>query len=125
MLPSRLFYDNFLEEMSNFKGMECDIYEKDNKYFIEMNIPGYKKEEIKIDCHKGTLTIKAEKNEAKEEKDETKKYIRKERKYGKIERSFYLNDIDEELISAKYDNGILTIKVPKKAEVQSERIEII
>ena len=45
MLPSRLFSDNFLEEISNFKGMECDIYEKDNKYYIEMDIHRYKKEE--------------------------------------------------------------------------------
>ena len=125
MLPSRLFYDNFLEEMTNIKGMECDIYEKDNNYFIEMDIPGYNKNDIKIECHKGTITIKAEKDESTEEKDETKKYIRKERKYGSIERSFYLNDINEELISAKYDNGILTIKVPKKAEGESTRIEII
>lgn len=125
MLPSRLFYDNFLDEFSSIKGMECDIYEKNNNYIIEMDIPGYKKEEIKLECHKGTITIKAEKNETTEEKDESKKYLRKERKYGKIERSFYLNDIDEELISAKYDNGTLTIKVPKKTEAESRKIEII
>lgn len=124
MLPSRLFNDNFLEEFTNFKGMECDIYEKDNEYHIEMDLPGYKKEEIKIDCHKGTLTIKAEKNEKVEEQDDTKKYIRKERKYGHIERSFYLGDIEEENIKAKYNNGSLEIIIPIKKEVEKKFIEI-
>ena len=124
MLPSRLFNDNFLEEFTSFKGMECDIYEKDNEYHIEMDVPGYKKEEIKIDCHKGTLTIKAEKKELIEEKDETKKYIRKERKYGKIERSFYLGDIEEENIHAKYNNGSLEIIIPIKKEVERKTINI-
>lgn len=123
MLP-RIFYDNLLDEMPTMKGMQCDIYEKDNKYHIEIDIPGYKKEEIKIECHKGTLTIKAEKNEEIEEKDETKKYIKKERKYGKIERSFYLGDIEEENISAKYENGILEIIVPEKKEIERKTIEI-
>ena len=124
MLPSRLFNDNFLEEFTSFKGMECDIYEKDNEYHIEMDIPGYKKEEIKVDCHKGTLTIKAERQEINDEKDEDKKYIRKERKYGKIERSFYLGDIEEESISAKYNNGSLEIIVPIKKEVERKTINI-
>ena len=124
MLPSRLFNEKFLEELTNFKGMECDIYEKNNEYHIELDLPGYKKEEIKIDCHKGTLTIKAEKNLANEEQDESKKYIRKERKYGSIERSFYLGDIEEENIRAKYNNGSLEIIIPVKKEVERKTINI-
>lgn len=124
MLPSRLFYDTFLDEMPSMKGMQCDIYEKDNNYHIEMDVPGYKKDEIKIECHKGTLTITAEKNIENEEKDEDKKYIRQERKYGKIERSFYLGDIEEENIHAKFENGILEIIVPEKKEIERKTIEI-
>lgn len=123
MLP-RIFYDNLLDEIPTMKGMQCDIYEKDNNYHLEMDIPGYKKDEIKIECHKGTLTIKAEKNEESEEKDESKNYIKKERKYGKIERSFYLGDIEEENIKAKYENGILEIIVPEKKETERKTIEI-
>lgn len=123
MLP-RIFYDNFLDEMPSIKGMQCDIYEKDNEYHLEMDIPGYQKDEIKIECHKGTLTVKAEKNEVSEEQDEKKNYIKKERKYGKIERSFYLGDIEEENIHAKYDNGILEIIVPEKKEIEKKTIEI-
>ena len=123
MLP-RIFYDNFLDEMPSIKGMQCDIYEKDNEYHLEMDIPGYQKDEIKIECHKGTLTIKAEKNEVSEEQDEKKNYIKKERKYGKIERSFYLGDIEEENIHAKYENGILEIIVPEKKEIERKTIEI-
>lgn len=123
MLP-RIFYDNLLDEIPTMKGMQCDIYEKDNNYHLEMDIPGYKKDEIKIECHKGTLTIKAEKNEESEEKDESKNYIKKERKYGKIERSFYLGDIEEENIKAKYENGILEIIIPEKKETERKTIEI-
>ena len=123
MLP-RIFYDNFLDEMPSMKGMQCDIYEKDNEYHLEMDIPGYRKDEIKIECHKGTLTVKAEKNEVSEEQDEKKNYIKKERKYGKIERSFYLGDIEEENIHAKYENGILEIIVPEKKEIEKKTIEI-
>ena len=123
MLP-RIFYDNFLDEMPSIKGMQCDIYEKDNEYHLEMDIPGYQKDEIKIECHKGTLTVKAEKNEVSEEQDEKKNYIKKERKYGKIERSFYLGDIEEENIHPKYDNGILEIIVPEKKEIEKKTIEI-
>ena len=89
-----------------------------------MDVPGYKKEEIKIECHKWTLTITAEKNIENEEKDEDKKYIRQERKYGKIERSFYLGDIEEENIHAKFENGILEIIVPEKKEIERKTIEI-
>ena len=122
MLPSRLFYDSFLEDIPSTKGMECDIYEKDNKYHIDMNIPGSQKEEIKVECHKGTITIKAERKE--EIEDKSKKYIRKERKYGKIERSFNLGDIDENDIVATFENGILKIIVPEKKEIERKTIEI-
>ena len=94
MLPSR-FYEDMFNEMEISKGMNCDIYEKDGMYHVEMDIPGYKKDEISIECHKGTLSIKAKK-EFKKEEHEGKKYLRRERRFNTIERSFYLGDIDEE-----------------------------
>ncbi len=121
MLPK--FYEDMFNEMDFAKGMNCDIYEKDGKYHLEMDIPGYKKDEIKIECHKGTITISAKKVFNKEE-HEGKKFIRRERKYNNVERSFYLGDIDEENINAKYNNGTLELIVPTKVEKEKKLISI-
>lgn len=122
MLPSR-FYEDMLDEMDFSKGMNCDIYEKDGMYHVEMDIPGFKKDEIKIECHKGTLTIKAKKVFNKEE-HEGKKYLRHERRFNNVERSFYLGDIDEDKINASFTDGTLKITVPTKAESQKKIITI-
>ena len=102
--------------------MNCDIYEKDNTYHVEMDLPGFKKEEIKVECNKGNLVITAEKSENTEDKDEDKKYLRRERVYGKYSRSFYLGDIKEDAIEAKFDNGTLTISIPKIDENENKRL---
>lgn len=122
MLPSR-FYDDMFDVFTDNKGMNCDIYEKDGIYHVEMDIPGYKKNEINIECHKGTLTIKAKKEFKKEEHD-GKKYLRRERRFNTIERSFYLGDIDEEKIKAEFVDGTLNITAPTKAEVAKKTINI-
>ncbi|MDE5587440.1 MAG: Hsp20/alpha crystallin family protein, partial [Bacilli bacterium] len=111
------FFDNFLTvpEESN---MKCDIYEKDGNYYIEMDIPGFEKKDIKVECNKGYLTITAEKE--KEDASEEKKYIRRERVYGKYKREFYLGDVQMENIDAEFKDGILKIMVPRKEEVNSK-----
>lgn len=103
--------------------MKCDIYEKDDKYYIEMEVPGFNKEDIDISLKEGYLTIKAEKKMSNEEKDENKKYLRKERNYIKTERSFNLGNIDEENIDASFENGVLKIEIPK-VEENKRTIEI-
>ena len=104
--------------------MICDIYEEDGKYFIEVDVPGFKKEDIKIECDKGNLKIVAEKHSNKEEHNK-KKYIHRERKYAQMSRSILLADANEESIQAKLEEGVLTIKVPKKEQVDtSKRIMI-
>jgi len=90
---------------------------------VEMDIPGYKKNEINIECHKGTLVIKAKKDFKKEE-HEGKKYLRHERRFNAMERSFYLGDIDEENIKAEFVDGTLKITVPTKAEEAKRTITI-
>ena len=123
MLPSR-FYEDMLDAFeSNNKENNCDIYEKDGKYHVEMDIPGFKKDEIHVECHKGTLTISAKK-EFKKEEHEGKKFIRRERRYNTMERSFYLGDIDDENIHASYEDGTLKITVPEKAETAKKTISI-
>lgn len=122
MLPRKMFlddmFDSFLE--SDNTKMKCDIYEKDNSYNLEMDVPGFNKQDIKIEYNKGTLTISAEKNEEKDEKED-KKYIRRERFYGKLSRSFYLGDIDEEGIKAEFKDGTLKVIAPKKDENISKK----
>ena len=95
MLPSRIFFDDVFDDIKFDDKMKCDIYEKDNIYNVEVDIPGISKDDIEIEFNKGTLTITAESK--KEEVDNSKKYLHRERKiYGKLQRSFYLGDVDEE-----------------------------
>ncbi len=124
MLPTRFYFDNALDQFFENEGnkMKCDIYEKDNTYHVEMDLPGFKKNEIKIECNKGNLVVTAEKEENDEEKDENKKYLRRERIYGKYSRSFYLGDVNEDGIEAKFDNGTLTISIPKIDENENKKL---
>ena len=123
MLPSRFLYDSMFD-FDRFNEMNCDIYEKDNNYYLEMDIPGFAKEDIKIECHKGTINIIAKKTINNNEDDESKKYIRRERKYGEYKRSFYLGDIDEENIKAEFKNGTLFLTIPQKEETLKKEITI-
>lgn len=100
--------------------MKCDIYEKGGDYHIEMDIPGFTKNEISVETKDGYLTIAAEKKGEKNDEDKEKNYIRRERTYGKYERTFYLGDLDEDNISASFENGMLKLTVPKK-EVQDTK----
>ena len=123
MLPSRL-YDLFDHmNLVDSYDMKCDVYEKNGVYHIEADIPGFKKNEIKINFNKGNITISAEKSE--EETTEDKKYFHRERKYGKVLRSFYIGEVDENKIEAKFDNGTLIITAPKKELAETRKtIEI-
>ena len=126
LIPRKFYlddiFDDFMVPERSTLG-KCDIYEKDNKYHIEMDVPGFKKEDLKINLENNYLTIRAEKKN--EVKDDSKKYIRRERSYSKFERSIYLGDADEEKIDAEYKDGILTIVVPKQDEKKSKKyIEI-
>lgn len=110
-----IFGDSFFNDGGS-KLMKTDIKEKKDKYIIDMDLPGYNKDGIKIEIQDGYLTVHANVN--KEEKDEEKgKFVRKERYVGECSRSFYVGkDITEDEIKAKFENGTLTIEVPKKDE---------
>lgn len=127
MLPSRIFFDNFLDDFEDNKFkkmMRCDIYEKDGNYNIVMDIPGFSKEDINIECDNGIINISCEKNEETNE-DDDKKYIRRERRFEKCERSFNFGDIKEDEISAEYNDGTLTLVIPKAEKVETKKnIEI-
>ena len=124
IMPRKFYLDDIFDEMmlpKKEQHMKCDIYEKDGNYHIEMDVPGFDKKDISIEANDGYLTITAEKNSEDEEKNENKNYIRRERVYGKVERSFYLGDLDQDKIDAEFKNGILNIVVPKKEETSNKK----
>lgn len=96
--------------------MKTDIKENDTGYELEMDLPGFKKDEVKVSLNDGYLTITAAKGlDMDEQEKETGKYIRKERFAGACERSFYVGDeLTEEDIKAKFKHGILKLTIPKK-----------
>ena len=114
-LFDEMFRDPFFNEGES-KLMKTDIKEKKDKYIIDIDLPGYEKEGIKIEIQDGYLTVHASIN--KEENDEEKgKYVRKERYAGECSRNFYVGDnIKEEDVKAKFKNATLTLEIPKKEE---------
>lgn len=103
--------------------MRTDIKESDKGYELLIDLPGYKKEDVKAELKDGVVTVSASVNTENEEKDENGAYIRRERYQGSCSRSFFVgDDIESEDIKAKFDNGTLTLFVPKK--VPEEKPEL-
>ena len=101
--------------------MKTDVRETDSGYEVDIDLPGFKKDEIDVQLDNGYLSISAAKGLDKEEKDKEGKYIRKERYAGSMSRSFYVGDaITEDDIKAKYESGILRLSIPKKEAKQVE-----
>ena len=94
--------------------MKTDVKENDKGYEVAIDLPGFKKDEVTIQLKDGYLNISAAKGLDKDEKDKKDKYIRKERYAGSMSRSFYVGDISENDIHAKYEDGILTLDIPKE-----------
>ena len=98
--------------------MRTDVKETDEAFILDIDLPGYAKEDVQITLEDGYLTVSASKNASNDEKDEDGKYIRRERFYGNCSRNFYVGeDVTEEDISAKFENGILNMTV-KKVDVK-------
>ena len=121
-----MFRDPFMEEEKHHRRgelathMKTDIVEKDGKYELKMDLPGYKKEDISIDVEDGYLTISAKHEEEKDSSD--KKYIHKECFYGECSRSFFVGeDIDTDEIKASFENGILSLEFPKVEPEKTEK----
>ena len=111
-----MFDDPFFVSNDN-KMMKTDIKENDNNFELEIDLPGFKKDDIKMSIDDGYLTINAKQEDNKDEKDKHGKYVRRERYFGECSRSFYVgDDIKEEDIKAKYKNGTLRVEIPKKEE---------
>ena len=95
--------------------MKTDIKESDAGYELEIDLPGYRKENVKAELKEGYLTISAESRQENSQKDDAGKYIRRERYYGTCSRSFYVGDeVTEQDIKARFEDGILKVAIPKK-----------
>lgn len=120
---NEVFNDPFFSEKEN-KIMKTDVKEKDGNYILEIDIPGYEKEDIQIELQDGYITVTATKNEEKEDKQA--KYLKRERFSGMCSRSYYAGDnVKEEDVKANFKNGILTITFPKEPEKRMEERKYI
>ncbi|MBP5304270.1 MAG: Hsp20/alpha crystallin family protein [Lachnospiraceae bacterium] len=132
LLPS-IFGENLFDDWMDFPKMEfpdierklygkhasnmmkTDVHEHDNAYEMDIDLPGFKKEEIDLSLENGYLIVSAAKGIDKESKDNKGKLIRQERYSGSMQRSFYIGDnVTEDEIKAKFENGVLRLNIPKK-----------
>jgi len=125
-----LFFDNFMRDAfiplyyGGTRQMKVDIRETDTEYLLDADLPGVTKDQVNLEVDDDLLVISVVQDENKETKEEG--YICRERRYGTISRSFSLSDINAEQISAKLENGILSVTLPKKEEglPKSRKIDI-
>lgn len=123
------FHEPFAKMNSYVKSFKVDVKDTDNAYELTAELPGIAKENISLDYNKGYLTIKTTTTKSTEEKPAEnaddknekpqEKYIRRERYVGKMQRSFYIDDIDEKNIKASYQDGILTVVLPKATKEET------
>lgn len=138
MIPFERSDDNFFDLFDNFErkffgnsnaaipDFRTDIRDAGDRFVLEAELPGFNKEDIKLDVKDGILTISAQHDENKDEKDNKGSYIRRERRYGSFTRSFDVTGVDEEHITASYNNGVLELNLPKAVPVvpEAKRIAI-
>lgn len=136
MIPFDRGNDNFFDLFDNFErrlfgapgtvrtDFRTDIKDAGENYVLQAELPGFAKEDIKLDVKDGILTISAQHDENKEEKDEKTGYIRRERRYGSFCRSFDITGVDDEHITASYQNGILELNLPKTVPAVPESRQI-
>ena len=118
--------DFFSTPTSGKQLMSTDVKEQDGTYELDIELPGYKKEDVHAELNNGYLTISASKNENKDEKDEKGNYIRRERYSGSCSRSFYVGEqVKQEEIRAKFEDGILKLIVPKEDKKKIEEKKYI
>lgn len=138
MIPFERSDDNFFDLFDNFErkffgnsnaaipDFRTDIRDAGDRFVLEAELPGFNKEDIKLDVKDGILTISTQHTENKDEKDDKGSYIRRERRYGSFTRSFDITGVDDEHITASYNNGVLELNLPKAVPVvpEAKRIAI-
>ncbi len=99
---------------------KTDVKDEGDRYELEADLPGFEKKDIHLDINGDILTVSAERHSEHEEKDKKGKYVRCERSYGTYSRDFDVSGVDTEGIKAKYENGVLKLTMPKKADALPE-----
>ena len=110
---------SFFSAGSGMTAFGTDIVDNGDSYLLESDLPGFRKEDIHLDLQGDTLTVTAQRSDEREERKE--QYIRCERSSGSYQRSFDMSGVDTDGIRARYENGVLYLTLPKKAESKSER----
>ncbi len=121
-------FDGFFSPTNSrsFDVMRTDVHEKDGYYTLDIELPGYKKEDVNMEISNGYLTISAKHETTNEEKDEKGNLVRSERSFGSCSRSFYLGEaIKANDVKAKFDNGMLIVTVPSEKQKAIETKEVI
>ncbi|WP_425446679.1 Hsp20/alpha crystallin family protein [Dethiothermospora halolimnae] len=106
------FVNHTFHSVLNNKQMMVDIKDEGDKYLLEAELPGVKKDDVEVELYDDRLTISAENSKSIEEKDDN--YIRRERGFSSMTRSFHIPDIREEEVTAEFKDGVLSIDLPKK-----------
>ncbi len=122
----RNFWNDFFApvSISRLGSMKTDVTENDSEYLFDIELAGYGKDDVKISYDDGYLKVEASKNSEKENNEE-KTYITRERYSGSVSRSWYVGNIDRNLIKASFNNGILTVSVPKQQLEKQEESNYI
>ena len=131
VFKDNFFDDDFMNFPTPFRGarentlMKTDVKDAGDHFELAIDLPGFKKEDVKIQLNKGVLEVEATTNTSNDEKDEEGRYIRRERFQGTCTRQFYVGeDAELEDISAKFDNGVLNVCVKKpepKEQIEESR----
>lgn len=116
----RLFDDFFNQSLSNVSSFNTDIKELEKEYVLEADLPGMTKDNIRLNYQDNVLSIEAKTDASKDERDDEGNYIRRERMSRSYSRQFVLKDVDEEGIKATFENGVLTVTLPKRQTKKSE-----
>lgn len=105
-------------------GFKVDLKENESSYIVEADLPGVNKDSIDIEYKNNYLTVSAKREEKNEDKSEN--YVRKEIRYGEFKRSFYVDNVDEDKVTASFNDGVLRVELPKtnKEKVVTKKIEI-
>ena len=129
MIPARRSMNSLLNVLDAFdqnfnfsSALRTDIIDQGDSLTLEAELPGFAKEEIELEIQNGILTISAQHRE--EDQDEEKKYLCRERRVSAVKRSFQLEGIQEDSVTASFENGVLKLQLPKQETRVSRRIEL-
>lgn len=117
-----MFRDFFNDDFFNLTTVKADVYQDGDNLVIEAELPGFSKDEVKVQVTENQLTISAQRDEAREEKSEN--YFRKERSVNQACRTFIIDDLDADKIQAEFKDGLLKLTVPKPEKLQPQVKEI-